>query len=199
MTFSINRLRTFTLMAFVAVMAWPLFAFVPQHGTADRFGYDLSACGHAQADGLGNWTTCTNAEGHVYTMTYDALSCPTSATNALGQQVFRNFYDPVGNLTNRLDGSGNAITYSYDVMDRVASATTTVNNHTFATQWKRDLGGLVTNLVYAPDKTVSRTYDPDGRLASVSDWLGHTWTFAWDGAGKPTGSIAPDGILYEYL
>jgi YD repeat-containing protein len=40
---------------------------------------------------------------------------------------------------------------------------------------------------------------PSGRLANVSDWLGHTWTFAWDGAGKPTGGTAPGGILSTNL
>ncbi len=87
------------------------------------------------------------------------------------------------------------LSFGYDVMDRLAAATTAVANVTFTTAYSRDAGGLATNLVHAPGKAVSRTFDPDGCLASVSDWFGHTWTFAWDGAGKPTGSVSPGGIL----
>ena len=85
--------------------------------------------------------------------------------------------------------------FAYDAMDRLTLAATSLSNATYNVTYRRDAGGLVTNLVYASGKTLTRTYDPDGRLASVSDWLGHTWTFAWDGAGKPTGGTAPGGIL----
>jgi YD repeat-containing protein len=181
----------------------------------------------------------TYDEGHVYTMTYDALSRPLAATNALGRQVFLKSYDLAGNLTNRLDGAGNSIQYTYDTlnrlvhrqyghgmpwpyestlthdavgnlltasnetaslsfaydaMDRLASAATTVSNFTYTAAYARDAGGLVTNLTYAPGKSVTRAYDADGRLVGVSDWLGHTWTFVWDGTGKPTGSTSPGGI-----
>ncbi len=88
---------------------------------------------------------------------------------------------------------GNA--FAYDAMDRLTSAATSLSNATYNVTYRRDAGGLVTNLVYASGKTLTRTYDPDGRLVAVSDWLGHTWTFAWDGAGKPTGGAAPGGIL----
>jgi len=221
----------------VAVNTVPLYASIPNvcrqkhecsavkpSGATDAFGYD----------GLGNWTTYTNAEGRVYRMAYDALGRLVAATNAVDEQVFANRYDPVGNLTNRTDGAGNTIAYSYDVlnrlvsrsaqsadafthdpvgnllsalnetaflsfaydaMDRLTSAATSLSNATYNVSYRRDAGGLVTNLVYASGKAVTRTYDPDGRLASVSDWLGHTWTFAWDGAGKPTGGAAPGGIL----
>jgi RHS repeat-associated protein len=202
-------------------------AFVRPFGATDAFGYD----------GLGNWTTFTNAEGRVYTMAYDALGRIVAATNAASEQVFANRYDPAGNLTNRTDGAGNSIassydelnrlvmqesgvgspassysydpannlltasnataylSFGYDAMDRLTSAATSLSNATYNVTYHRDAGGLVTNLVYASGKVVTRAYDPDGRLASVSDWLGHTWTFAWDGTGKPTGSTAPGGIL----
>ena len=201
-------------------------AFVRPFGATDAFGYD----------GLGNWTTFTNAEGRVYTMAYDALGRIVAATNAASEQVFANRYDPAGNLTNRTDGAGNSIassydelnrlvmqesgvgspassysydpannlltasnataylSFGYDAMDRLTSAATSLSNATYNVTYHRDAGGLVTNLVYASGKVVTRAYDPDGRLASVSDWLGHTWTFAWDGTGKPTGSTSPGGI-----
>jgi RHS repeat-associated protein len=107
--------------------------------------------------------------------------------------------DPVGNL---LTASNETATFSfaYDAMDRLTASVSRVgvspvSSFEFPVSYSRDAGGLVTNLVYAPGKTLTRTYDPDGRLSSVSDWLGHTWTFTWDGAGKPTGGTVPGGIV----
>ena len=211
-------MRTRSLHSLLFRMAfaflWPSCgdaAFVRPFGATDAFGYD----------GLGNWTTFTNAEGRVYTMAYDALGRIVAATNAASEQVFANRYDPAGNLTNRTDGAGNSIassydelnrlvmqesgvgspassysydpannlltasnataylSFGYDAMDRLTSAATSLSNATYNVTYHRDAGGLGTNLVYASGKVVTRAYDPDGRLASVSDWLGHTWTFAW--------------------
>ena len=108
-------------------------------------------------------------------------------------------YDAVRNLLTASNSTA-TLAFGYDIMDRLASATTTVSGVSFVASYSRDAGGLVTNLVFgragSPNPpSVTRTYDPDGRLTAVSDWLGHTWTFAWDGAGKPTGGAAPGGIL----
>jgi len=237
MILPIYRAQSIALLALLAIMPLPLFASIST--ATDAFGYD----------GLGNWTTYTNAEGRVYTMAYDAMGRVTAATNAANEQVFQNAYDPAGNLTNRSDNVGNTIAYrydeldrlierdgfnhetheqheifeydavgntliasndtatlsfTYDVMDRLATASTTLTtNHwplaTYTAAYSYDAGGLVTNLVFGragspSPPQVSRTYDADGRLTTVSDWLGHTWSFAWDGVGKPTGSSSPGGI-----
>jgi len=126
--------------------------------------------------------------------TYDALNRLVSRSVPSVPSVDRFSYDAVGNLLT----ASNAVAreaFTYDVMNRVAAAETTVNGITFSTAWKRDLGGLVTNILYAPGKAVTRTYDTDGRLATVSDWQGHTWTFTHDGASKLTSVLSPGGIL----
>ncbi len=114
------------------------------------------------------WCTVGSSETFRYSVAGKVLS----ASNAVAQERF-----------------------AYDSMDRLTAATTTVGSVVFVNQWRRDLGGLVTNVVYAPGKSVSRIYDTDGRLVGVSDWLGHAWTFSWDAAGKPTGGSAPGGIV----
>jgi len=76
------------------------------------------------------------------------------------------------------------LTFAYDAMNRVTNATTRINNINYPSQWKRDLGGLVTNLTYATGKSVTYTHDADGLLTSVKDWLGNTWTFTRDAAGR---------------
>ena len=124
---------------------------------------------------------------------FDALVSPAFIFVSMAPVSEGFVHDAVGNLLS----ASNAVfqnAFTYDAMDRIASAMTTVSNFTYTAAYARDAGGLVTNLTYAPGKSVTRSYDADGYLTSVSDWLGHTWTFAWDGTGKPTGSTSPGGI-----
>ena len=44
-------------------------------------------------------STFTNSEGHVYQMAYDGQGRLIAATNAIPEQVFRNFFDSCGHLT----------------------------------------------------------------------------------------------------
>ncbi|HRT29097.1 MAG TPA: hypothetical protein P5527_04835 [Kiritimatiellia bacterium] len=163
----IDKLRC-SVLAIMVVTAFPVFASLPRH----RF---LNGDTHYTYDALDRLAArdAFNHETHEKheTFTYDAVDNLLSASNAVARETF-----------------------TYDVMDRLATATTVLSNVTFATAWERDAGGLVTNLVYAPGKTVTRIYDTDGRLATVSDWLGHTWTFTHDGASKLTSVLSPGGI-----
>ena len=148
-------------------------------------------------DPAGNLTNRLDGAGNSIQYTYDALNRLVHRQYGHGmpwpyQSIFT--HDAVGNLLTASNETA-YLSFTYDAMDRLASAATTISNFTYTAAYARDAGGLITNLTYAPGKAVSRTYDPDGRLASVSDWLGHTWTFAWDGAGKPTGSTSPGGIV----
>ena len=152
----------------------------------EGFTYDLA----------GNLTNRTDGAGNSVRYTYDALDrlvsrSAESVSSAPSVDAFS--YDAVGNLLS----ASNAVareTFSYDVMDRLATAATALSNAVFTAAYARDTGGLVTNLVYAPGKAVTRTYDTDGRLATVSDWAGHTWVFTHDGASKLTSVLSPDGI-----
>ncbi len=144
-------------------------------------------------DPVGNLTNRTDGAGNTVAYSYDVLNRLVSRSAEPAQSVDAFTHDPVGNLLTASNETA-FLSFAYDAMDRLTSATTILSNGTYAATYARDAGGLVTNLVYAPGKAVARTYDPDGRLASVSDWNGRTWTFAWDGAGKPTGGTAPGGI-----
>ncbi len=145
-------------------------------------------------DPVGNLTNRNDGAGNTVHYAYDVLNRLVRRESGVGGPASSFSYDPVGNLLAASNATAH-LSFSYDVMDRLASATSIVSGVSFVASYARDAGGLVTNLIYAPGKTLTRTYDPDGRLASVSDWLGHPWTFAWDGAGKPKGGTAPGGIL----
>ncbi|NLN01051.1 MAG: hypothetical protein GX174_03980, partial [Lentisphaerae bacterium] len=145
-------------------------------------------------DPVGNLTNRTDGAGNTTAYSYDELNRLVMQESGVGSPASSYSYDPANNLLTASNATA-YLSFGYDAMDRLTSAATSLSNFTYTAAYARDAGGLITNLTYAPGKAVSRTYDADGRLASVSDWLGHTWTFAWDGAGKPTGSTSPGGFV----
>ena len=192
-------------------------------GAVDAFGYDAMGNQNAYTnsenhvyrtgyDSLGRVVATTNALGvRVASMTYDKNGNLTQAVD--GNGVVRSFtYDVLDRLMSRTTPDETAtFTYNavgsvlscnnatasesfmYDAMDRLVFATTVVNGLSVKNEWLRDTGGLVTNIVYGTGKKLLKEYDIEGRLVRVSDWLGHSWTFAWDGAGRLISLSSPDG------
>lgn len=200
-----------------------LVATTRPSGAVDSFGYDAmgnqtsytNAEGHVYGtayDALGRVVASTNAlgvqvaamsydangnlvraedgNGAVHTYAYDALDRLVSRTSPDGTDTFA--YDAVGNVVSAANGTA-AETFAYDAMDRLVAATTEISGLTFRNEWRRDAGGFVTNLVYAPGKVVAKTFDIEGRLVAVRDWLGHEWDFDWDAAGRLASLSSPDG------
>lgn len=194
-------------------------------GAVDSFGYDAMGNQNAYTnsekhvyrtgfDSLGRVVASTNALGvQVSSATYDLNGNLTRTVD--GNGVARSFaYDELDRLVSRTTPDDTATftynavgsvllcnnttaseTFTYDDMDRLVAARTVVNGLTVNNEWRRDNGGLVTNIVYAAGKTVTKEYDIEGRLVRVSDWLGHTWTFGWDGAGRLVRLVSPDGRI----
>lgn len=145
----------------------------------------------ATYDGVGNLVSRTDGVGNVLTFTYDACNRLLSRTGTDVNDTFA--YDDADNVKSAANAAVSE-SFGYDVRNRLTSASTTVGGKTFTTQWSRDAGGLVTKIDYSSGKRVTRTYDADGRLTGVADWLGHSWGFAYDGEGKLTGITAPGGV-----
>ena len=141
-------------------------------------------------DANGNLVRAEDGNGTVHTCAYDALDRLVARTSPDGTDTF--VYDAVGNVVSAANGTATG-TFAYDAMDRLVAAKTEVAGQTFRNEWRRDAGGLVTNLVYAPGKVVAKTFDIEGRLVAVHDWLGHEWAFGWDAAGRMTSLASPDG------
>ena len=192
-------------------------------GAVDAFGYDAMGNQNAYTnsenhvyrtgyDSLGRVVATTNAlDVRVASMTYDKNGNLTQAVD--GNGVARSFtYDALDRLVSRstpdetatftYNAVGSVLScnnatasesFTYDAMDRLVSAATVVNGLSVKNEWLRDAGGLVTNIVYGSGKKLSKEYDIEGRLVRVSDWLGHSWTFAWDGAGRLVSLSSPDG------
>jgi YD repeat-containing protein len=56
-----------------------------------------------------------------------------------------------------------------------------------------DLAGNTTAITYPNGKTVNREFDDAERLASVTDWLGHTTSFAYDPDSNLKSTTFPEG------
>ena len=149
----------------------------------------------AEYDGAGNIVLRADGEGNATSLAYDPCNRLVSRTTLEGTESFS--YDLVGNLLSASNSVATE-TFAYDMRDRLTNAVTHVGINAFPLAWSRDVGGLVTNVVYVPGKTVTRTYDLAGRLVSVTDWLGHAWTFSWNGLGQQTGGTSPDGTAHTF-
>ena len=145
----------------------------------------------------GNITNKIDGRGVSVRSTYDALDRLTAVfTNGTAntQRISAFTYDAVGNMLTASNATAQ-LTFTYDVMNRVTNAITKINNISYPTQWKRDLGGLVTNLTYATGKSVVYVHDEDGLLSSVTDWLGNEWVFTRDPAGRLLSLTSPSSPM----
>ena len=155
--------------------------------TTNALGVQVAAMSY---DLNGNLARAEDGNGAVHTYAYDALNRLVSRTSPDGTATLA--YDAVGNVTSTVNVVASD-TFSYDAMNRLVAATTVVSGQTFRNEWRRDAGGLVTNLVYAPGKVLVKEFDIEGRLVAVRDWLGHAWSFGWDAAGRLASLSSPDG------
>jgi RHS repeat-associated protein len=110
-------------------------------------------------------------------------------------------YDAEGSVTSMIDGTGES-SYSYDQLDRL---TRSEDGHGDVVGYGYDLGEEVTGIAYPNGKEISRTFDPAGRLESVTDWLSGKTTFAYnadsglEGISFPAGSGNVDEYSYDRI
>jgi RHS repeat-associated protein len=139
------------------------------------------------------------AQETVKAIAYDAAMNPVRVTDERGEQ-WTYGYDAAGNRTSAKDPLLRQTTWTYDGARHVLSETKP--------------SGLVTTNTYDAAgnlKTVSRAhsesgqaqtttlaYDAQGQLTSMTDALGHAWTYAYDAAGNLTSRTSPLGNTTTY-
>jgi RHS repeat-associated protein len=166
------------------------------------FGYDAA----------GNRTSIEDPGGHLTTQAYDAANQLTTidysspatddvsftyddsglrATMVDGTGTTTYTHDDLGHLTSQTTGAGQVTTYHYDDWDHVTAidypdALTAVTV------------GSGTGPTHVTTGTVHRTYDADGELTSVADWLSNTTTFTYNNDGELTDVTRPNGVNASY-
>ena len=150
-------------------------------------------------DGDGNQLTEQAAGGNCTaspatgctTMTYDADNELTSVTYSGGTtpDVTNVGYDSDGQRTSMTDGTGTS-TWTWNSLHDMTSYTDGAGARV---QYQDNLDGLVTQITYPGNLNVTEGYNTADQWTSVEDWLGHTFTFAYDADGNLTSKTLPAG------
>ncbi len=155
----------------------------------------------------------TDPLSHASRTSYDAAGNRTSTTDALGQTTTYT-YDARDRLEaiQYSDGQTPAVAYTYTATGRRATMTdgTSTSHYTYDADRPRtvvngagqrvgygygyDEAGRITTLTYPDGAQVTRRYDALGQMTAVTDWLGHTTTFAYAAADNLVTQIYPNGV-----
>jgi YD repeat-containing protein len=103
---------------------------------------------------------------------------PADYTTTYGHSPYNELtsYDSLHRLVQSINGAGSGVGYGYD------------------------LNGNLTTITYpGSGRVVSRTYDLDSRLATVSDWLGHTTTYRYDANSNLVEQDYPNGVVATFM
>jgi YD repeat-containing protein len=141
--------------------------------------------------------TITNGTGtpqeSTRALTYDGEGDTTSETNGDNHET-KYTYDSEGNKTSETDPLGNKTEWKYDSTHDVIEEITPKGE---ATTIKRDEHGNATEVSRpAPGgetQTTKYAYNAFGELTGMTNPLGHTWGYEYDGYGDRIAEIAPEG------
>ena len=120
----------------------------------------------------GNLKTEKDARGITVTYTYDALNRLTKKqSNQSGSPIYQYTYDTCANGIGRLCGSlRNSVanvSFSYDALGRLASRTD-ADGVNATTAYTYRPGGQIETVTYHSGRTVTYSYDEQGRISQVS-------------------------------
>ena len=172
----------------------------------------------------GNPTAIVSPNGDKWIYGYDALGRVTSVNDPVGNSTTYSYQgtqltgiktplgslalitDKAGDVTKRTFSDGTAMSTNYDSSGRIISAD-------FLTI-KRDSKGQPTNingigivldaagrpatLTYAPGKAITYSYDLNGRVTSVADWVGGKTLLTYDAASRLSALTYPNGATNTY-
>ena len=145
-------------------------------------------------DAAGNLTAVKDALKRTTTYTYDPANRLTEVSYSDGKThsvVYE--YNGDGLMTKMVDGTGTT-KYTYDQLDRLTEAK---DGHGDVVDYEYNLGNQQTKITYPNGKAVTRAYDSEGRLESVTDWLEHTTKFSYDADSNLTTTTFPSGTSDE--
>lgn len=143
-------------------------------------------------DAAGNRRTLTDPQGQVTTYGYDTDHELTSITYSDGKtpNVSNIKYDADGQRKSMTDGVSTS-TWTWDSLHRMTQSNDGLGG---AVTYGYDLADHLTSMLYPGQSTpVKRTYDPAGRLHTVTDWFGNTTTLNPDADSNPGTIVFPTG------
>nr|MDQ5807335.1 hypothetical protein [Actinomycetota bacterium] len=153
-----------------------------------------------QYDDNGNTVALVDALQRTTTFAYDDADRLTRASYpAPGAHEVTYTYDAEGRRATATDGTGQS-TYDYDGLGRLAATHSAAGD---VVRFGYDLADRRTRLTYPNGEDVTTAYDAGGRATSVTDWLGNTTAFEYDGDSNlvrkafPTTTATADEYAYD--
>ena len=147
----------------------------PSHGVTQVSDALSNAVKHTH-ESRQNFTRQQDADGEVFSTTYDANNRRTSLTDRLGATSSFTYHEASGLLESYTDALGNTTTHTYTAR--------TQGDFTFY-----DLTG-----VDYPDGTATGMgYDAAGNLLTLTGRAGEVWTYTYNERGQVLTATNPDG------
>lgn len=139
-------------------------------------------------DAAGNLTKLTDPLKRVTTNTYNEANRLTEMSYSDGiTHAVKYEYNGDGLPTKMTDGTGETINI-YDQLDRL---TESQNGHAEKVKYEYDLANEQTKVTYPNTKAITRAFDKDGRLESITDWLSSTTKLTYDANSNLTATTFP--------
>jgi len=176
-------------------------------------------------DGVGNAVSVTDPQGNVTVSAYDAARQLTSAILPAAPQTLvtaysydadgrviqasqsadgavlrstSSTYTPSGKVATATDANGDVTRNGYDVVDRLASVTDPAGNVTSYAYDTMSRQTGIFNAAIQAGALVTRSYTPDGLLASVADATHPATTYAYNGLDQLKTTTYPGSTTETY-
>jgi RHS repeat-associated protein len=145
-------------------------------------------------DAAGNLTKLEDSLKRTTTYSYDAADRLTEVSYSDGVTPSVKYeYDADGERTKMVDGTGTN-KYTYDQLDRLIESK---DGHGDVVGYEYDLDNEQTKITYPNTKSVTRAFDKDGRLESVTDWASHVTKFTYSRDSELAATVFPSGTSDE--
>jgi RHS repeat-associated protein len=143
----------------------------------------------------GNLTSVRDARGKTWTLSYGAAGLLTAIQDPVGHYKLQNVvYDGLGRVASEQNGSGDTVAYAYTSSGSYDVTTVTIPGRG---DWVyRHRGYLLSEVTDPLGRTTSYSYDGQGRRASVTDARGHTRRYEYDAYGNVVKEVAPQPLGY---
>ncbi len=138
-----------------------------------------------QRNGLLTQTSYSTAPaGYTQSANVSYAYYPDGARRTMtdGTGTTTTFYDPYGRVASVTNGAGAEVTYGYDANGNLICLAYPVAGVTV---------GCVDGTPTSGTGVVTYGYDPSNQLTSMADWLGNTFSFAYDASGNLTTTRYP--------
>jgi RHS repeat-associated protein len=163
-----------------------LTGFTDANGNGIGYSYDAKS----------NLTKLTYADGSTAQIGVDALGNVISSINRRGNTI-QYTHDNDGQVTQKKYPDGSSISYGYDTKGNLTGVTDASGTITM----QYDTGDRLTNIAYPNGRSIQYTYNADGQRTKLVQQDGNTVNYSYDPLGRLktlTNATGQSIISYDY-